>query len=282
MCNIDFFSTQLLQGRGAAHLHGVLWVDLKEIKFPGVSECDRATWNDRLCNAFLLLRLRQPLDQFEVEALELFTDMFVTCSLDPEVAGEEAVKIAKEVNWHGHSKSCRKKTIEGKCRFNYPRFPLATTTFIDINRKLELEEKVGEKRKVEILQKVAKALVDEENGKEVVSMAVKKIMEEKTKHETMAQRIQKLLDLAAGDGERIHYDEYRRAVQQMKFKGSTILLRRDLDEIFMNNYNTEMIEAWDANLDIQPVFDYYAVSLFVCLFVCLCVCCFLLIVMASH
>ena len=71
--------------------------------------------------------------------------------------------------------------------------------------------------------------------------------------------------MAVGDGEPIQYDEYRRAVQQMPFKGSTILLRRDLDEIFMNNYNSEMIEAWDANIDIQPVFDYYAVSL---LFVC--------------
>ncbi len=35
------------------------------------------------------------------------------------------------------------------------------------------------------------------------------------------------------------------------------MLRRDIDEIFINNYNSEFIVAWDANIDIQPVFDYY-------------------------
>ena len=147
-------------------------MDLKEIKFEDyggqgrmLPDAAQTTWNSYLRNAFLNLRNRQPLDESESEALERFTDMFATCSLDPKVAGEEAVKIAKEVNWHGHSKSCRKKTIEGKCRFNFPRFPMASTTFIDINKKLEEGEKISEERRVEILGKVLNVLVEEENGK---------------------------------------------------------------------------------------------------------------------
>ena len=58
-------------------------------------------------------------------------------------------------------------------------------------------------------------------------------------------------------------DEYIRAVVQQPIKGSTVLLQRDIDEIFMNNYNPEMITTWDANMDLQPTFDYYAVITYI-------------------
>ena len=32
---------------------------------------------------------------------------------------------------------------------------------------------------------------------------------------------------------------------------------RDIDEIFINNYNPEWIVNWNANIDIFPVFDYF-------------------------
>ena len=103
MCKIISKIVSYPQGRGAGHIHGVLWVDLKEIKFEDyggqgrmLPDAAQTTWNSYLRNAFLNLRNRQPLDESESEALERFTDMFATCSLDPKVAGEEAVKIAEE------------------------------------------------------------------------------------------------------------------------------------------------------------------------------------------
>ena len=42
-----------------------------------------------------------------------------------------------------------------------------------------------------------------------------------------------------------------------------MLLKRDVDEIYVNNYNPEWLEAWNANLDIQPVLDYFAVITYV-------------------
>ena len=47
------------------------------------------------------------------------------------------------------------------------------------------------------------------------------------------------------------------AVCQQPRKGSEVLLRRDIDEIFINNYNSEWIVNWDANIDVSPVYDYY-------------------------
>ena len=40
--------------------------------------------------------------------------------------------------------------------------------------------------------------------------------------------------------------------QSRKVKnGSTVLLKRDVDEIYVNNYNPEWSKAWNANLEIQ-------------------------------
>ena len=75
------------QGRGAAHIHGVLWLDLNEVKVEGVHK-------DVLKESYSKLKQSQPLESHEVRALERFTDTFVTCTRCVSVAGAEAVKIA--------------------------------------------------------------------------------------------------------------------------------------------------------------------------------------------
>ena len=42
-----------------------------------------------------------------------------------------------------------------------------------------------------------------------------------------------------------------------------MLLQRDVDEIYVNNYNPEWLVAWNANLDIQPVLDFFAVITYI-------------------
>ena len=68
-----------------------------------------------------------------------------------------------------------------------------------------------------------------------------------------------MLELA-GD---IKYEDYIMAIKKTRKRGSTVLLERDLNEIYINNYNPEWTLAWNANLDIQPVFDYFAVITYV-------------------
>jgi len=53
------------------------------------------------------------------------------------------------------------------------------------------------------------------------------------------------------------------AIKWSRKYGSTVLLRRDVDEVMINNYNTEWALAWNANHDIQPVLDYFAVITYV-------------------
>ena len=160
------------QGRGAAHIHGVLWLDLNEIKVEGVD-------NTTLKESYNKLKHSQPLESYEVEALEKFTDTFVTCTRCVSVAGAEAVKIAEETNWHGHSSSCKKGSSGRLCRWHFPRYPLARTIFVDANRETGEERKMEAKVRDEILDRVMRVLVQEEGGKMVLSEKVKRIMRSK-------------------------------------------------------------------------------------------------------
>ena len=156
------------QGRGAAHIHGVLWLDLNEIKVEGVH-------NGVLKESYSKLKNSQPLEPAEVRALEKFTDTFVTCTRCVSVAGAEAVRNAEETNWHGHSSSCKKGGAR-LCRWKFPRYPLARTIFVDANREYQEEGRMEAKVRDEILDRVMKVLVEEKGGKKVLSKRVERIM----------------------------------------------------------------------------------------------------------
>ena len=308
-------------GRGAAHIHGVLWLDLKEVKVKGVNKFV-------LQSAYRKLRKSEALESYEIIALEKFTDTFVTCTRCVTVAGEEAVRIAEEVNWHSHSSSC-KKGGRRTCRWKFPRFPLARTIFVDANREDE-GGRMDVKEREDILDRVMDVLVDECGGQKVLSTKVRAIMltypnvkeinegrdqpgeedltkdnmqdltkdnnqdltkdnnqdltkkKEKAKGKrkqnagsyvkmespeeykvNIRKRIEEVLKLASVGRTLITYEMYEQAVVEQPRKGSEVLLQRDIDEIFINNYNVEWLVNWNANLDLSPVYDYFGTITYV-------------------
>ena len=272
------------QGRGAGHIHGVLWVDLEEVNIDMKEEIDAAkeqmmeelifedvkvmedlllehlnTKSETvLVEAYDKLRRRTKLTKTETRALEVFADKFCTCSLNSLKVGEKVVKIAKEVNQHGHSKSCKK--VPPKCRWKFPKFPIDRTVFIDVNRDVPEQEMLEEKTIAETLERVKKVLVEDKNGKEVVSKKVEDIIEKYPRNKnTIRERIEEILKEASKDGEgQIEYKTYVRALEQNEpGKGCKLHLQRDIDKIFINNYNPEWIESWDSNIDISLVSDFY-------------------------
>ena len=74
-----------------------------------------------------------------------------------------------------------------------------------------------------------------------------------------AKRIDMMLEKAGS----ITYDDYVMAIKTSRKHGSTVLLKRDIDEIYVNNYNPEWAEAWNANHDLQPALDYFAVITYI-------------------
>ena len=45
--------------------------------------------------------------------------------------------------------------------------------------------------------------------------------------------------------------------------GYTVILKRDVDELMINNYNPEWIKSWSGNMDMAVCLDYYAVITYI-------------------
>ncbi len=61
-------------------------------------------------------------------------------------------------------------------------------------------------------------------------------------------------------------DEYTDALE-VSNRGSVVLLKRDPNVCFINNYNPSVMLAWQANMDIQFVQNTYACVMYVASYV---------------
>ena len=258
------------QDRGAGHIHGTLWLDLDKIenmmRNPGGtfrSKTDEEKrdktvhgWMHRLKSAFKTLRHDGKLKNSEKESLRKFIDTYTTVSTHENTVGKDVAKIAQEVNKHHHTKTCRKH--DTTCRFNYPRFPAPFTIIVTpCTAESPEERKKILLKNQKILTKVHAVLEDEE--------AVKKIMakydkQNETKEEYGNNRIERIKDLCKAA--EVKYLDYLLALTMSK-SGYSVVIKRDLDEIFINNYNIEWLRAWNGNMDIQVVLDFFAVITYV-------------------
>ena len=130
--------------RGAAHIHGVLWVDLsnfdfltknlKKKKYASSKSNDEEEETVTLQSLFDKIRNEENLTPDEIQALCKFADLFVTCSLK-DVRTEDVVR---DVQIHHHTKCCRKSGH--KCRFYFPKFPSIKTMISVPIHQLNLTE----------------------------------------------------------------------------------------------------------------------------------------------
>merc|ERR1712055_539839 len=111
-------------------IHGTLWLDIKEIE-KSTEFRERNKGNGNLSDAFKKFRDEKELSEEEKDAIETFTDMFVSCSLNSKTihedkeAGEKIINIIKAVNCHNCTNPCEK--YGEKCKYGFPRYPLKRT-----------------------------------------------------------------------------------------------------------------------------------------------------------
>ena len=78
--------------------------------------------------------------------------------------------------------------------------------------------------------------------------------------------IQKILEikeaLSEEDRNRELVAEYHKLLS-LSTKGFSVVLQRDVSEIYINNYNLEWLPVWNSNMDISPVMDIFAVLVYV-------------------
>ena len=161
----------------------------------------------------------------DITIVTRFVDTFSTVSLHPAIVGSLVSTIAKKVNQHHHTKTCRKyKTI---CRFKFPKLPSYKTLITrPINKNLNDEEASSLKKKYEkILKKVKEAL---ENDDLVNTILVKHPKDSETTVqeaiEGRKKRINALLE-SAGFVTREEKEEYQKALEVVKLLWPEILMK---------------------------------------------------------
>ncbi|XP_071169456.1 uncharacterized protein [Mytilus edulis] len=173
----------------------------------------------------------------DIDEIITFIDKYITCEIPDEKEDKELHDIIMAVHQHSkkHSKSCRKKGTV--CRFNFPR-PPSTKTFISEPSDPDKDSDDDEKVAKEILSDLFEVIKKHEDDNLDVSEIFKKIGLTQESFET-----------------------YYRFITNR----NTVVLKRQPNEIYTNQYNPHLLRAWDANMDIQYILDAFSCVVYITL-----------------
>ena len=166
------------------------------------------------------------------EATVKLVDKLMSCSLNtPDAKLNQTVS---DVQRHKHTKSCLKYGL--KCRYNFPKFPSKETILAQ-----PLPEDMDKKEKEETLKECSKILEKAHGLLESTDLDENMTIEEFIKKVGVSE------------------DAYYKALKTSK-NGPMLVLKRQVNERFVNSYNPEILKAFDSNTDFQVAFDAYAVA----------------------
>ena len=160
-----------------------------------------------------------------------FIDNIITCQR-PTDNPELLSLVNRQV--HRHSHSCRKNT-KAECRFNYPQPPMRQTKIL-----YPLDTEIPQ----------SKVKIHKDTWK-----SIKKHLDDMKEGEDITFD-QLLLDLSVTE------ENYLLAVSS-SLNAATVFLKRNPNELRINNYNAACLSAWRANMDIQFVLDVYACAVYI-------------------
>ena len=166
-----------------------------------------------------------------------FVDKFTSCSL----SNQQVANKVREVQIHKHTRTCYKKG--GTCRFNFPKYPSEETI---VAQPLEREQFSSD-------TEYDAAKEHHQNTLNTVKCTLNELKEEQYNSISLDEILKK-----AG----ILKSDYYTALR-VSTRGTVIVLKRNISEIFVNNYNAEWLNAWNANMDIQVYLDYFGVITYI-------------------
>ncbi|XP_006820870.1 uncharacterized protein LOC100373785 [Saccoglossus kowalevskii] len=231
----DYFHRVEFQQRGSPHTHCLFWVE------------DAPT-----------------IDKDPDEQVTEFVDKYVTCEIPSQEHDEELYEIVNSVQKHStrHSKSCRKQGTE--CRFNFPR-PPSKGTFIsranglngsEDNDKDNIESEDVDDIDIESDEHDAAPLPKEMTNAEAKSILTKiwnALLHSEIEFYTVD-------DLFNNIG--ISQDVFERAYSKLT-KKTSVVLQRQPNAVWVNQYNKDLLQCWNANIDIQFIVDAYSCIVYI-------------------
>lgn len=199
-----------------------------------------------------------PVTEADFSVVAAFVDTFTTVSLHPAIVGEIVAAIAKDVNQHRHTKTCRKYNTV--CRFKFPKLPSYRTLIARPSAKTlpDKEKRNLEAKHAKVMEKVQEILSDKERLELIIAEYPKE--NEKTVEEAeegRRSRIDAVLHLAGVSKEA--YEE----LLEYSSAGFSIVMARDVDECNVNSYNPEVTRAWKGNTDFQICLDFFAIVTYI-------------------
>ena len=177
------------------------------------------------------------LDKDPPDKVAKFIAEYVLCHLPTGKINTQLRDTLLLVQKHSHSVACR-KTKDGICRFRFPKFPFQET---------KVYMPLTKAPSAEVQNVYISALGTAQNALKSVNRESNLSLEELLRQGNISQQI------------------YINALHwSMTTHGQpAILLERQPSEIYVNNYNKHLMNAWQANLDIQYVTNVYACVMYV-------------------
>ena len=152
--------------------------------------------------------------------------------------------IVLEVQQHKHTLTCKKKNTI--CRFDFPK-PVSEKTILATPID-EQYPKMSEDEKKEKLEKY----------KNILSKAKEILSDEKLDTSMSYNQFYQKIECSK--------KEYEEALSTT-VRGNVLILKRNVNEVWTNNYNPNWLKAWNANIDFQLAHDPYAILTYICSYV---------------
>ena len=165
------------------------------------------------------------------EDVTSFIDEIITCR-KPDNDPELQFLVNRQIN--RHCQTCRKKS-KAECRFNFPQPPMKSTRILYVPLD-DMSDTDIQKHK-DNWRNITKNLNDMKEGEDM----------------TFDQLLVSL---------NITEQKYILATRS-SLNSPTIFLKREPNELRVNNYNSACLSAWRANMDIQFVLDVYACAMYI-------------------
>ena len=213
------------QARGSPHIHSLLWI------------------------------LNAPvLNQNNKEDYIAFVDNIIKCDLPSKDTNPELYDLVLTYQTHSHSKSCRKYKNK-KCRYSFGKYFTDHTIVAEpLPDEMPKEEK-------DIILKERKQILDK------VKVHINTNLDPKYNNIHHPEK-PNFIELGTIEDILSNLDitkqEYEIALSISPDSGFQIHFKRSPDSCFVNNYFSEGLMAWEANIDIQPVLDYYKAVSYMC------------------
>ncbi len=182
-----------------------------------------------------------------------FVDRYVTCEIPPEDE-RDMHEIVSSVQQHSkrHAKTCRKKGTT--CRFNFPR-PPSENTFIARSQQVDKNEITTDEEQCESKDK--KVNNCKQMSKELAESIMKKVRECLLNSDAVYDSVESMF---ASIG--INQEIFECAYNKMT-KKTNVVLKRKPSDVWVNQYNKDLLRCWNANMDIQFVVDAYSCIVYI-------------------